>query len=846
MLRLVTSLAASLCMSLAGSAAFAQAHLTAHLTGAQERPAVATAAQGTAVFALNGDDLQYFVTVEGLSGAITGAHIHNGKRGVNGGVVHDIMSSFLGNRTTAHGTWNNLTAAQITDLLAGNYYVNVHTAANPGGEIRGQIDIAGGTHLTANLNGAQENPGTGAAGLGTASLTLTEEGLEYKITVNALTGGITAAHIHGGEIGVNGGVVFDLGGSFSGTTAEGIWRRGPGAGQLTDALVRDLLLGRQYLNVHTAANPGGEIRGQIQLASGFGGTARIDQAQEVPPTGAAGQGTATFTLTPSGLVYNITVEGLTGAITSAHIHRAPAGVNGGVVRTLTADFTGGTARGVWRANDSEPLTHDLICELFKQGLYVNIHTAANPGGEIRGQIILDPTSTLMAATLSSNQEEPTNPSPARGVASVRLSGTTLNFDISAQGLTGPITAAHFHNAPIGVNGGATFNILGAFAGGNTAHGSIAGLTQTQINDFLKGNFYVNLHTAANPGGEIRGQVLVASGLGMRFPFTDDQEVPATGSTALGTGSATLTNDGLVYAITVSGLGSAITASHFHNAATGVNGGVVRNFTLTSNHIEDVWHPADGQPLTPAMRTQLMLGNIYGNVHTTGNPGGEIRGQVNPASGFATEDPLVSGAEVPPVATNGMGTAGTTLSEEGVIYNFSFANMSSAFTAAHFHSAPVGVNGGVVHDITGSVTGGTGRGVWTGITDLLTCDYFLGNLYMNVHTSMNPGGEIRSNLNDLTPADAPILPFEARLQLRTSPNPTSGYASIAYELPQATHVALRVYDARGAVIGILADETQQAGAHETELDATRWPSGVYFVRLQTDLGADTRKLVLIGN
>lgn len=852
MLRLATSLTAIFCLVLSGTAAFAQSHLTAHLTGAQERPAVASAAQGTAVFTLTGDDLHYFVTVEGLTGPITGSHIHTGKRGVNGGVAHDIAADFLGGGiTSAHGTWENLTTAQITDLLAGNLYINIHTAANPGGEIRGQIDVGGGTHLTANLNAAQENPGTGAAALGTASLTLTEEGLEYKITVNALTGGITAAHIHGAEIGVNGGVVFDLGGSFSGTTAEGIWRRGAGAGELTNALLRDLLLGRQYLNVHTAANPGGEIRGQIILASGFGGRARIDQAQEVPPTGAAGQGTATFTLTPSGLVYNITVEGLTGAIAAAHIHRAPAGVNGGVVKTLTADFVGGTARGVWRSDDAEPLTNDLICRLFEQGLYVNIHTAANPAGEIRGQIMLNTGSTSLAATLSSNQEEPTNPSTARGVATARLSGTTLDYDVSAQGLTGPITAAHFHNAPIGVNGGATFNILAAFGGGNTAHGSIAGLTAAQVNDFLKGNFYVNIHTAANPGGEIRGQVLLASGLGMRFPLTDDQEVPATGVAALGTGSATLTNDGLVYAITVSGLASAFASAHFHNEATGVNGGVVRAFTggFVSNHIEDVWHPADASPLTPALRRELVLGRIYANIHTVGNPGGEIRGQVNPADGFATEDPLVGGAEVPPVATLGFGTAGTTLSEEGVIYNLSFANLSSPFTASHFHSAPAGVNGGVVHDISGSVTAGTGRGIWlrsAGLTDALICDYFEGELYINVHTTIHGGGEIRSNLNDLIPSDAPLLPFASGLQLRTSPNPTHGYASIAYELPQATHVALRVYDAQGAVVRIVADEAQDAGSHEVELDGTRWPSGVYFVRLQTDLGTDTRKLVLIGN
>ncbi|MCA9726968.1 MAG: CHRD domain-containing protein [Candidatus Eisenbacteria bacterium] len=848
MRRFATTIASLLLLLSAGTAAFGQAHLNATMTGDQERPAVVTAAHGSAVFALIGDELHFYLTAEGLTGPITAAHIHSGKRGVNGGVIHNIFDDFKGGNT-AHGTWSGLTAAQITDLIAGNYYVNVHTAANPGGEIRGQIDIAGGTHFTANLNAAQENPGTGAAGLGTGSFTLTPEGLEYKITVNALTGGISAAHFHTGDIGVNGGVAFDIGGSFSGTTAEGVWRRGAGAGALTDALVKELLLGRLYVNVHTAANPGGEIRGQVLLASGFGGSARLDQAQEVPPTGAAGQGTAAFTLTPDGLVFNITVEGLTGPITAAHFHRAAAGSNGGVVRTLTGDFSGGTASGVWRSSDSEPLTDDLICALFSQDLYVNVHTAAHPGGEIRGQVLLYTGNTTLVANLSSNQEEPTNPSTGRGTATLRLSGTTLSYDVSVQGLTGAITAAHFHLAPIGTNGGVIFNIAGAFVG-NTAHGSLAGLTAAQVKDFLKGNFYVNVHTAANPGGEIRGQAVLSSGCGLRFPFSDDQEVPATGSTALGTGSATLTNDGLVYAITVSGLGSAFSAAHFHGAATGVNGGVVRDFTgsVASNHVEDVWSPADAQPLSATMRDNLMLGNIYANVHTVGNPGGEIRGQLNPATGFAAEGPLVGGAEVPPVPTFGMGAAGTTLCEGGIVYGLSFADLTSAFTAAHFHSAPPGSNGGVVFNITSSVVGGTGRGVWTrtaGLTDALICDYFAGELYINVHTTVNPGGEIRSNLFDLTPSDAPepsIL--SAQLQLRTAPNPTRGLAAISYRLPESSFVALRIYDAQGALVHTLANETQEAGSHEVEIDGSGWSGGIYFVRLETGLGSATRKLILV--
>ena len=77
----------------------------------------------------------------------------------------------------------------------------------------------------------------------------------------------------------------------------------------------------------------------------------------------------------------------------AHFHRAPNGANGPVVRTLDneiyldCDMKGGKACGVWSCCDSQSLTDELVEALLNNEIYINIHTAGNPGGEIRGQLI---------------------------------------------------------------------------------------------------------------------------------------------------------------------------------------------------------------------------------------------------------------------------------------------------------------------------------------------------------------------------------------------------------------------------------------------------------------------------
>jgi hypothetical protein len=71
------------------------------------------------------------------------------------------------------------------------------------------------------------------------------------------------------------------------------------------------------------------------------------------------------------------------------------------------------------------------------------------------------------------------------------------------GLSGPATAAHFHSGEPGKNGGVAVPIAGADKG---AFEGSATLTDAQADELLAGKWYVNVHTAANKGGEVRGQV----------------------------------------------------------------------------------------------------------------------------------------------------------------------------------------------------------------------------------------------------------------------------------------------------------------------------------------------------
>jgi hypothetical protein len=110
------------------------------------------------------------------------------------------------------------------------------------------------------------------------------------------------------------------------------------------------------------------------------------------------------------------------------------------------------------------------------------------------------------ATLDAKSEVPPNASTATGTADIDYDPATkkLSWKVTYSGLSGPATAAHFHGpAEAGKNAGVALAIPNATA--SPVEGS-ATLNDAQAADFASGKYYVNVHTAANPGGEIRGQV----------------------------------------------------------------------------------------------------------------------------------------------------------------------------------------------------------------------------------------------------------------------------------------------------------------------------------------------------
>jgi hypothetical protein len=112
----------------------------------------------------------------------------------------------------------------------------------------------------------------------------------------------------------------------------------------------------------------------------------------------------------------------------------------------------------------------------------------------------------MKATLDGKSEVPPTTSAGTGTADIDYDAATkkLSWKVTYSGLTGPATAAHFHG-PAGPADKAGVAVAIPNATTSPVEGS-AMLTDAQAADLTAGKYYVNIHTAANPGGEIRGQV----------------------------------------------------------------------------------------------------------------------------------------------------------------------------------------------------------------------------------------------------------------------------------------------------------------------------------------------------
>jgi hypothetical protein len=114
-------------------------NLVSTLNGASEVPANGSTARGAVTGTYNKDTRVFSISVTWSGFTATNAHVHKGIAGVSGGVQWGLGNAPF--TSPINFTSNPLTDSQRDSLAMGMYYVNIHSAAFPGGEIRGQIVV---------------------------------------------------------------------------------------------------------------------------------------------------------------------------------------------------------------------------------------------------------------------------------------------------------------------------------------------------------------------------------------------------------------------------------------------------------------------------------------------------------------------------------------------------------------------------------------------------------------------------------------------------------------------------------------------------------------------------------
>jgi hypothetical protein len=140
--------------------------------------------------------------------------------------------------------------------------------------------------------------------------------------------------------------------------------------------------GGAYPSPGTATMPPAATTPPAQTATALKISATLTPGQETPkPVGGKGSGTFTASLKGTKLTYTLSYKGLTGKAVAAHLHRGKPGTSGPVVVPLC-----GPPACTSPLKGTKTISKSFISAMRTGNAYVNVHTAKNPGGEVRGKI----------------------------------------------------------------------------------------------------------------------------------------------------------------------------------------------------------------------------------------------------------------------------------------------------------------------------------------------------------------------------------------------------------------------------------------------------------------------------
>lgn len=517
----------------------------------------------------------------------------------------------------------------------------------------------------------------------------------------------------------------------------------------------------------------GEMKAQITYI------AHLSGRHEVQPVATLGYGEISATLNGHILSVSGYFDNLSGAFDpsiagGAHLHLGYAGQNGGIqftlIPTLDADLQGGTFSA---AMNTFQLTTEQVSFLQERRFYINIHTTAFASGELRGQLVPQSDHYRVCNLFGSNHL-PIVESEGSGALFLEIEGNQLVVTGSFANLSSDFASniaggAHLHFGLPGTAGGILLNLNATLdadlrSGTFEVSNNTFTLNADQLNAILGRNAYANIHTTAHPSGEIRGQVSGISQAVFRGRFSGAQEWPnAVVTRADGMIHAELFQDTLIVSGAFSGLQSEVATeiaggAHIHIGLPGNSGGVAvaLNAALDANLRGGTFHPdMNTFVLTTEQVEALMQRNFYVNIHSKGEPSGEIRTQLLLEAQAHFMAFLNGVQETPDVNTGGYGMVMAELSADRLTCVGAFSLLESAVNTAiaggaHIHMAVPGRNGDLVVPIALSLEPNLTAGaiLSSNNTFTLTAEQkaalFDRGFYVNIHTLLNPGGEIRGN------------------------------------------------------------------------------------------------------
>ncbi len=591
------------------------------------------------------------------------------------------------------------------------------------------------------LRGDQEVPPVPSAASGGCMGVLDQGAGTFDLTCTHNVVGATLMHVHRAPAGANGPVVFDLGDPTSPVTAT--WTG------MTMADVEDLLDGDLYINVHTAGRPDGEIRGQVLPRTVDTVNFTADGAQMVPPNATAATATCVADLNDPATSLAVDCTHDVASPSAAHVHSAPAGVNGSVVFTFPSPASPLSA-GV-------PVTPQLVADFAATFLYVEIHspgTEEDPGDEIRGQVGTPPAP------------------PTTGT--VRIVKRTFPPGGTGFGFTGDVSGGP---AAFTLDDGQTEEFPSVPAGSYTVTeddpsatpGGFA-LSDVACDDTdSAGDPFFRAASIALQAAEVVTCTFTNVAVGgadelFVFHLRGDQEVPPVGSAASGGCMGQLDSvAGELTLVCVHDVASP-TLMHVHRAPPGANGPVVFDLGNPTSPVHATW-----SGMTPDDVDDLLDGNLYVNVHTAGRPDGEIRGQVLERTVDVVAFTADGSQMVPPnVETAATADCTADLDAPATGLAVQCTHDVPSPTAAHLHVAPAGQNGPVAYTFASPASP---LSETAPMTPLLVASFAATFLYLEIHTATSeddPGDEVRGQVG--TP---PAAPATGTIRIRKHTLPAGG-------------------------------------------------------------------------